>query len=146
MLNIPIDILIVDDERDFVEILTMRLTDEGHRVRAAFDGDEGLAALEEAPCDVVILDIRMPRMDGITALKEIKRLYPVIEVILLTGHGAVDTAVEGLKSGAFDYVQKPAKFEELLEKLTAARNRKVEHEERIRRGEARILMRQSGDV
>jgi DNA-binding NtrC family response regulator len=146
MLKIPIDILIVDDEEDFVEMLTMRLTDEGHRVRAAYDGDEGLAALEEAPCDVVILDIRMPRMDGITALKEIKRLYPVVEVILLTGHGAVDTAVEGLKSGAFDYVQKPANFAELLEKLEAARDRKVEHEERIRRGEARLLIRHSGDV
>jgi DNA-binding NtrC family response regulator len=146
MLKIPIDILIVDDEQDFVEMLTMRLTDEGHRVRAAYDGDEGLAALGEAPCDVVILDIRMPRMDGITALKEIKRLYPVVEVILLTGHGAVDTAVEGLKSGAFDYVQKPANFAELLEKLAAARDRKVEHEERIRRGEARTLIRHSGDV
>ena len=146
MLKIPIDILIVDDEQDFVEMLTMRLTDEGHRVRAAFDGDEGLAALEKASCDVVILDIRMPRMDGITALKEIKRLHPVVEVILLTGHGAVDTAVEGLKSGAFDYVQKPAKFQELLEKLEAARDRKVEHEERIRRGDARLLIRHSGDV
>jgi DNA-binding NtrC family response regulator len=146
MLKIPIDILIVDDEQDFVEMLTMRLTDEGHRVRAAYDGDEGLAALKEASCDVVILDIRMPRMDGITALKEIKKLYPVVEVILLTGHGAVDTAVEGLKSGAFDYVQKPAKFQELLEKLEAARDRKVEHEERIRRGEARLLIRHSGDV
>jgi DNA-binding NtrC family response regulator len=146
MLKIPIDILIVDDEEDFVEMLTMRLTDEGHRVRAAYDGDEGLAALEKAPCDVVILDIRMPRMDGITALKEIKKLYPVVEVILLTGHGAVDTAVEGLKSGAFDYVQKPANFAELLEKLEAARDRKVEHEERIRRGEARLLIRHSGDV
>ncbi len=146
MLKIPIDILIVDDEQDFVEMLAMRLTDEGHRVRAAYDGDEGLAALEEAPCDVVILDIRMPRMDGITALKEIKRLHPVVEVILLTGHGAVDTAVEGLKSGAFDYVQKPANFRELLEKLEAARDRKVEHEERIRCGEARLLLRHSGDV
>jgi DNA-binding NtrC family response regulator len=146
MLKIPIDILIVDDEQDFVEMLAMRLTDEGHRVRASYDGDEGLAALDEAPCDVVILDIRMPRMDGITALKEIKRLYPVVEVILLTGHGAVDTAVEGLKSGAFDYVQKPANFAELLEKLEAARERKVEHEERIRRGEARLLIRHSGDV
>jgi len=146
MLKIPIDILIVDDEQDFVEMLTMRLTDEGHRVRAAYDGDEGLVALENASCDVVILDIRMPRMDGITALKEIKRLHPVVEVILLTGHGAVDTAVEGLKSGAFDYVQKPANFRELLEKLEAARDRKVEHEERIRRGEARLLIRHSGDV
>jgi FixJ family two-component response regulator len=70
----------------------------------------------------------------------------VVEVILLTGHGAVDTAVEGLKSGAFDYVQKPANFAELLEKLEAARDRKVEHEERIRRGEARLLIRHSGDV
>jgi DNA-binding NtrC family response regulator len=146
MLKIPIDILIVDDEQDFVEMLTLRLTDEGHRVRAAYDGEEGLAILEEASCDVVILDIRMPRMDGITALKEIKRLYPVVEVILLTGHGSVDTAVGGLKSGAFDYVQKPANFDELLEKLEAARDRKVEHEERLRRGEARLLIRHSGDV
>ncbi len=146
MLQIPIDILIVDDERDFVEMLSLRLIDEGHRIRAAYDGEEGLASLEEALCDVVILDIRMPKMDGITTLKEIKRLYPVVEVILLTGHGAVDTAVEGLKSGAFDYVQKPACFEELLKKLEAARFRKNEHEERIRHGEARILMRHSGDV
>ncbi len=146
MLKIPIDILIIDDEQDFVEMLAMRLSDEGHQVRAAYDGDEGLATLEDATCDVVILDIRMPRMDGITALKEIKRLYPMVEVILLTGHGAVDTAVEGLKSGAFDYVQKPAVFSELLDKLEAARTSKLEHEEKIRRGEARILMRHSGDV
>lgn len=146
MLKIPIDILIVDDERDFVEMLTLRLEDRGHRVRAAFDGDAGLAALTEAECDVVILDIRMPGMDGISVLKTIKSAHPVVEVILLTGHGTIDTAVDGLKSGAFDYVQKPARFEELLEKLEAARNRKSEHEGRIRRAEARSLMRQSGDI
>jgi len=146
MLKIPIDILIVDDEKDFVEMLTLRLEDEGHRVRAAFSGDEGLAVLDEAEYDVVILDIRMPGTDGITALKRIRAQHPVGEVILLTGHGSIDTAVEGLKSGAFDYVQKPARFEELLDKLEAARNRKAEHEERIRRAEARLLMRHSGDV
>jgi DNA-binding NtrC family response regulator len=146
MLKIPIDILIVDDEQDFVEMLSLRLTDSGHRVRAAHDGDAGLAALEEAECDVVILDIRMPGKDGITVLKAIKSSHPVVEVILLTGHGTIDTAVEGLKSGAFDYVQKPARFEELLDKLHAARHRKAEHEERIRRAEARILVRHSGDV
>lgn len=145
MLKIPIDILIVDDEKDFVEMLSLRLADEGHRVRAAYDGEEGLKALDEAECDVVILDIRMPKMDGITALKEIKRLHPVVEVILLTGHGAIDTAVDGLKAGAFDYVQKPSRFEELLDKLQAARRRKTEHEERIRRAEARTLTRHSGD-
>ena len=146
MLKIPIDILIVDDEPDFVEMLSLRLTDEGHRVRTAASGDEGLAALDEAESDVVILDIRMPGKDGITVLKAIKSAHPVVEVILLTGHGTIDTAVQGLKSGAFDYVQKPARFEELLDKLEAARLRKAEHEERIRRAEARILTRHTGDV
>ena len=145
-MKLPIDILIIDDEKDFVEMLSLRLEGAGHRVRSAFDGDAGLAALETAECDVVILDIRMPGKDGITVLKAIKTAHPVVEVILLTGHGTIDTAVEGLKSGAFDYVQKPADFEDLLGKLEAARDRKAEHETRIRRAEARSLMRQSGDV
>jgi DNA-binding NtrC family response regulator len=146
MFKIPIDILIVDDEPDFVEMLSLRLEDAGHRVRTAHDGDAGLAALTKAACDVVILDIRMPGKDGITVLKAIKTDHPLVEVILLTGHGTVDTAVEGLKIGAFDYVQKPARFEELLEKLEDARDHKAEHEKRVRRAEARALMRQSGDI
>ncbi|MEX1309631.1 MAG: response regulator [Candidatus Sulfomarinibacteraceae bacterium] len=146
MFKIPIDILIVDDEPDFVEMLALRLEDAGHRVRTAQDGDAGLAALDEGACDVVILDIRMPGKDGITVLKAIKNDHPLVEVILLTGHGTVDTAVEGLKTGAFDYIQKPARFDELLEKLEDARDHKAEHEKRVRRAEARALMRQSGDV
>ena len=146
MLKIPIDILIVDDEKDFVEMLSLRLVDEGHKVRSAFTGEDGLEALDRGECDVVILDIRMPGMDGITALKAIKSRHPVVEVILLTGHGTIDTAVEGLKSGAFDYVQKPANFAELLDKLAAARARKAEQEERIRKAEERMLVRRSGDA
>jgi DNA-binding NtrC family response regulator len=146
MMKLPIDILVVDDEEDFVEMLSLRLEGAGHRVRSAFDGDAGLAALDAAEADVVLLDIRMPGKDGITVLKAIKAAHPVVEVILLTGHGTIDTAVEGLKSGAFDYVQKPARFEELLDRLEAARTRKAKHEGRIRRAEARSLMRQSGDV
>jgi DNA-binding NtrC family response regulator len=146
MLKIPIDILIVDDEKDFVEMLSLRLADEGHRVRAAYSGEQGLSLLEEAECDVVILDIRMPGMDGVTALKAIKKRHPAVEVILLTGHGTIDTAVDGLKSGAFDYVQKPANFDEMLAKLAAARDRKAESDERLRRAEARALMRHSGDI
>jgi DNA-binding NtrC family response regulator len=145
-MKLPIDILVVDDEEDFVEMLSLRLTDAGHRVRTALDGDAGLAALDQAECDVVLLDIRMPGKDGITVLKAIKHDHPLVEVILLTGHGTVDTAVDGLKSGAFDYVQKPAKFDELLEKLEDARDHRAEHEKRVRRAEARALMRHSGDV
>ncbi|KMY68826.1 chemotaxis protein CheY [Desulfocarbo indianensis] len=147
-MKLPIDVLLVDDEKDFVEMLSLRLTEEGHHVRIAFSGQEALAALAEetANTDVVVLDIRMPGMDGIDALKEIKSRFPIVEVILLTGHGAIDTAVEGLKCGAFDYLLKPADFPDLLAKLEAARKRKYEHEERIRLGEAKCLERRSGGL
>ena len=146
MVKIPIDILLVDDEKDFVEMLGLRLTEEGHRVRPAHSGKEALEALAVAAGDVVILDIKMPGMDGIETIKEIKSRFPIVEVILLTGHGSIDTAVEGLKSGAFDYLLKPADFEELLTKLDAARARKYEQEERIIKAEARALMRRTGEI
>jgi DNA-binding response OmpR family regulator len=94
---------------------------------------------------VVILDILMPGMDGIETLKEIKRKRPLVEVIMLTGHGTTESAVEGMKLGAFDYLLKPARFEELTAKLEAARRRKDEQEERIRQAEAKLLVRRSGD-
>ena len=78
MLKIPIEILIVDDEKDFVEMLSLRLEDAGHQVRGAYSAEEGLAALDEAECDVVILDIRMPGTDGITALMQIRARHPVV--------------------------------------------------------------------
>ncbi len=152
MIKLPINILLVDDERDFVEILSLRLTDAGHRVRTAFSGQEALAVLAETEgdalpeIDVIILDIKMPGMDGIETLKQIKAKHPVVEVILLTGHGAVDTAIKGLKSGAFDYLLKPADFEELTTKMEAARKQKDAHAERLRVAEAQALMRRSGGL
>ena len=152
MVKLPINILIVDDERDFVEVLSLRLTDAGHRVRAAYNGKEALSVLAETEpealpdVDVIILDIKMPGMDGIETLKQIKTKYPVVEVILLTGHGAVDTAVTGLKSGAFDYLLKPADFDELIVKLEAARKQRDAQAARIREAEARALMRRSGGM
>ncbi len=152
MVKLPINILIVDDERDFVEVLSLRLTDAGHRVRAAYSGKEALSVLGETEpdalpdFDVIILDIKMPGMDGIETLKQIKTKFPVVEVILLTGHGAVDTAVKGLKSGAFDYLLKPADFDELIVKLEAARKQRDAQASRIREAEARALMRRSGGM
>ncbi|MFH1090999.1 MAG: response regulator [Pseudomonadota bacterium] len=146
MAKLPINILLVDDERDFVEMFSLRLQDAGHRVQPAYSGQEALEALSQSEPDVIILDIKMPGMDGIETLKLIKAKYPLAEVILLTGHGAIDTAVEGLKSGAFDYLLKPADFEELLGKLEAARKRKYEQEERIRKAEARALVRRTGEI
>ena len=146
MIKIPINLLVVDDEKDFVEMLSLRLKEVGEKVKVAYSGKECLEALIKADIDVVILDIKMPGMDGIETLREIKKRHSLIEVILLTGHGAVDTAVEGMKLGAFDYINKPADFEDLLSKLDGARKRKAEQEERIRKAEARALLRKSGDV
>ena len=146
MIKIPVKVLIVDDEKDFVEMFSLRLVKQGEKVSTAFSGKEALEVLEHSAIDVVILDIRMPGMDGIDTLKQIKRLYPIIEVILLTGHGSTETAVEGMKLGAFDYLMKPADPKEINIKLENARKRKDEQEERIRQAEVRLLLRRSGDI
>ncbi|MBA3011682.1 MAG: response regulator [Proteobacteria bacterium] len=146
MIKIPAKVLIVDDEKDFVEMFSLRLTAQGEKVSTAFSGKEALTLLGQVPIDVVILDIRMPGMDGIDTLKQIKKQYPIVEVILLTGHGSTETAVEGMKLGAFDYLMKPADFDEIKLKLENARKRKDEQEERIRKAEVRLLLRRSGDI
>ncbi len=146
MVKIPVKILIVDDEKDFVEMFSLRLTRQGEKVSAAYSGQEALDLLEKTEIDVVILDIRMPGMDGIETLKKIKATHPLVEVILLTGHGSTETAVEGMKEGAFDYLMKPADFDDISEKLFNAWTRKDEQEERIRKAEARLLLRRSGDI
>jgi DNA-binding NtrC family response regulator len=146
MIRIPARILLVDDEQDFVEILSIRLEEAGENVTAAYNGQECLDKLETQQFDVVILDIKMPGMDGIQTLRKIKILYPLVEVILLTGHGTTETAVEGMKLGAYDYLIKPADFEDLTTKLEGARKKKEEQEERIRKAEARLLLRRGGNI
>lgn len=146
MVKIPTRILLVDDEVDFVEMLSMRLQEAGEKVTPAYNGEECLKVLEKEKdqIDVVILDIRMPGMDGIEVLREIKNRFPLIEVIMLTGHGTTESAVEGMKLGAFDYLLKPAGFDELTRKLEGARKRKDEQEARIRKAESRLLVRRTG--
>jgi len=146
MIKIPTKILLVDDEKDFVEILALRLEEAGDKVTAAYDGRMCLEILEKELIDVVILDIKMPLMDGITTLQKIKILHPLVEVILLTGHGSTETAIQGLKLGAFDYLLKPADFDDLKAKLAGARKKKEEQDERIRQAEVRQLLRRGGNI
>jgi DNA-binding NtrC family response regulator len=146
MIKIPTQILLVDDEKDFVEMLAMRLTESGERVIPAYSGQECLNKLKEDDFDVVILDIKMPGMDGIQTLRQIKQNHPLVEVIMLTGHGTTQTAVEGMKLGAFDYLLKPADFEDLEEKLEGAKKKKQEQQERIRRAEVRLMLRKGGNI
>jgi DNA-binding NtrC family response regulator len=146
MIKIPTKVLLVDDEKDFIEMLSLRLKEVGEKITVAYSGQEGLDALKKADIDVVILDIKMPGMDGIETLTEIKKKYPLVEVIMLTGHGSTETAVQGMKLGAFDYLMKPADFNDLNAKLEGARKRKDEQEERIRKAEAKLLVRKSGGI
>ena len=146
MIKIPTKVLIVDDEKDFVEMLSLRLNEMGETVMAVYNGQDCLDTLGENEIDVVVLDIKMPGMDGIEVLQEIKKRFPIIEVVMLTGHGSAESAVEGMKLGAFDYLLKPADIDNLTEKVNGARKRKEEHEARIREAEIRLLLRKVGEV
>jgi DNA-binding NtrC family response regulator len=130
-------ILLVDDEVGFVEAITRRLVKRDLNVISAFSGSEALESLSKNKnLDVIILDVKMPGMDGIDTLKEIKKEFPLVEVIMLTAHATVETAIEGMKRGAFDYLMKPCEIDQLVTKVNEATAKKREHEEKIR--EARI--------
>ena len=125
-------VLVVDDESDFVETIVNRLLKRKIDATGVPSGEAALALMKEKNFDVVLLDIKMPGgMDGIEVLREIKKIQPLTEVILLTGHASVETSIEGMKSGAFDYLIKPVKFVELLEKLIAAFEKKNAQEQKI---------------
>ena len=124
-------VLLVDDEVPFVETMTKRLSKRQLKVLPAYSGREALEKLAENAVDVVILDVKMPGMDGIQTLREIKKTHPLVEVIMLTGHATVETAVEGMRLGAFDYLMKPCEIEELLAKVKEAKDKKGKHEQKI---------------
>jgi DNA-binding NtrC family response regulator len=125
-------VLIVDDEPDFLETIVKRLRKRKIDTTGVDSGKKALELLEREPFDVVILDIRMPGMDGIETLKEIKHKRPLMEVILLTGHASVESGMQGIQYGAFDYVMKPAEIDDLLEKVRQAYERKSIHEEKLK--------------
>ena len=126
-------VLLVDDEKDFLEVLIRRLKKRQVNVDGVSSGEEALQYLRARPIDVVVLDVKMPGMDGITLLRELKKLNPLIEVIMLTGHASLEVALEGMRSGAFDYLMKPAEIDELLYKIEDAQRAKAIQEEKIAR-------------
>jgi two-component system, NtrC family, sensor kinase len=124
-----LNVLLVDDEKHFREILVKRLKQRGMVALQASDGEEALRLLEEKPVNVIVMDVKMPKMNGIETLRHVKERYPATEVIMLTGHASTKDGVDGIKSGAFDYLTKPIEFEQLLRKIRQAQNK-------IRRAEA----------
>jgi DNA-binding NtrC family response regulator len=125
-------LLMIDDEEGFVAALGQRLTHRGITVLAAYSGEEGLRKLDENPdTDVVLLDVKMPGMDGVETLRRIRATHPLVEVIMLTGHATVETAIEGMRLGAFDYLKKPADIEILVQKVQWACKKRQEYQLKI---------------
>jgi DNA-binding NtrC family response regulator len=121
-------ILLVDDEERFRANLEKMLGAQGLAVRGAGSGAEALEELKLNPFDVIVLDIRMPGMDGLATLKEIKIINPEAEVIILSGHASMDAAMEINRLGGYDYLMKPCPLEDLLLKIEAAYEKKVDRE------------------
>ena len=127
----PCKVLLVDDEVDYLETLVKRLAHRGIDAAAVHGGKDALERIVDDPPDVVVLDVKMPGIDGIATLREIKKLDPLIEVIMLTGHADVESAIEGMELGAFDYLMKPTDIEELLFKVQDAHEKKSIQEAKI---------------
>jgi len=139
-----IKILLVDDEKVFIQTLAERLEVRDFIVQTAFDGDEAIAKIKAQDFDVVVLDVLMPGKNGIETLKEIKSLKPLVSVIMLTGHATVETAIDGMKAGAYDYLIKPTDTKALVGKITKAYNLKAEHDERINKAEIDKIIESRG--
>ena len=113
-------ILLIDDEADILRVLSMSLRADGYEVVTALSGEEGLAVFEKESPDLVLTDIKMPGMDGIEVLKRIKSLSDEPEVIIITGHGDIDSAIEALQFGASDFINKPVRDKALAISLKRA--------------------------
>ncbi|MBU1398108.1 MAG: response regulator [Pseudomonadota bacterium] len=139
-----IKVLLVDDEKAFIQTLAERLEVRDFSVQTAFDGEEALSKIKEEDFDVVVLDVIMPGKNGIETLKEIKSLKPLVNVIMLTGHATVETAIDGMKTGAYDYLMKPTDTNDLVGKIKKAYKIKAAHDDRIRKAEINKIIKNRG--
>ncbi|QTA89560.1 sigma-54-dependent transcriptional regulator [Desulfonema magnum] len=138
--------MLVDDEERFLSTTQKLLSKKGYDTLTATSGAEALGKLKTQNIHVVILDVKMPGMDGIETLNEIKQKFPLVEVIMLTGHATVESAVDGLKSGATDYLMKPADIDDLIRKAEEAFEKRQKLEEKIRLAQSRKFMKSPREI
>jgi DNA-binding NtrC family response regulator len=139
-----INVLLVDDEKDFVDYLAERLQIRDFNVTIAFSGDEAIKLVEENEFDVIVLDVQMPGKNGVETLKEIKSIEQLSQVIMLTGHATVKTAIQGMKNGAFDYLMKPTDIDELIVMMNNAYQLVAEQRDKIRQAEINDILKKRG--
>ena len=127
-----INILIVDDEEDFLNSISKRLEARDFTVTSVNRGEKAIeAAREKKNIDIALVDLKMPGLDGENTLKTLKEEHPFMEIVMLTGHGSIDSAAKCSRMGAHSYLQKPCKLDELLEALKNAYKKKVMHKKQI---------------
>ncbi len=140
-------ILIVDDETDFLETIVVRLKKRKLDATGVTSGEAAIEQLKNQIFDVILLDVKMPGgMDGIETLREIKKIQPLAEVVMLTGHASLETSIEVMKQGAFDYLLKPMKLENLLKKMTEAFENKSRHDKKNRNAVIKDLKQNSDSI
>jgi two-component system response regulator CpxR len=139
-----INVLLVDDEKNFVEFLAERLQLRDFNVLTAFTGDEAIKLVKENDFDVIVLDVQMPGKNGVETLKEIKKIEQLSQVIMLTGHATVKTAIQGMKNGAFDYLMKPTDTDDLIEMMNKAYELVAEQRVKIRQAEIDNILNKRG--
>ena len=118
-------VLLVDDEEDFLETLSSRLKMRGLKVSAVTSGEQAISEAKDQEYDAIIVDLSMPGLDGLETLKRIKADNPHAEIIMLTGHGSIQSGIEAMKLGAGDFLQKPVELSELMTKIGEAKNKKM---------------------
>jgi DNA-binding NtrC family response regulator len=131
-------VLLIDDEKDFIEALAERMESRGMNVSSTISPKEGLDIIEKETFDAIVLDLKMPEMDGLEVLKIIKDKNPDLQIILLTGHATVEKGIEAMKLGAMDLIEKPVDIATLTEKIKKAQAKKMilvekKTEEKIRK-------------
>ena len=134
-------VLLVDDEKDFVDVMKDRLELAGYTVTACYDIEQALKEVQDKEYDVAIIDLIMPDTDGITAMHRIKIIRPLMECIVLSGQGTLRMAVESMKQGAFDFLEKPCELKVVKQIIDEAYARKHEHDNRISKAAKKVYSR-----
>lgn len=138
-----IRLLIVDDEEIFLGATATRLRIRGFDVTAVDRGEKALEVVRQQPVDIALVDLKMPGISGEQTLRELKRISPHTEVVILTGHGSVESAVECIKEGAYSYLQKPCELEPMLEVLADAYRKRVMSKQKIREERMEEFLREA---
>ncbi len=135
--EIKADVLLVDDEEQFLKVLSKRLEGRGMKVDTSSSGEDAINRVKGKDFDAIVLDLAMPGMSGIEALKRIRSENPDVQIIMLTGHGTIEKGVEAMKAGAVDFLEKPADLNKIMEKIGEAKRKRIlliekKHEEHIK--------------